>query len=92
MPLCDLHHLYRHHHCVVLCGEPSKSLGLLGVHDRVLCELDEDEVVERGQVLLVGLVLDRALIVDVGQEQGVVSVLLLSQGVMPVLGLENIDN
>ena len=67
MPLSDSH-LYRHHHCVVLCGEPPKSLGLLGVYDRVLGELDEDEVVESGEVLLVGLVLDRALVVDVGQE------------------------
>ncbi len=50
-----------------------------------LCELDHDEVLEFGQVGRVALVLDGALVVDLGNELRLLDVRVEVKGIMPVL-------
>lgn len=59
---------------------------LLGHDDRVVLEHVHDKVVQGGNVLGVRLVLEDALVVDVGQEVGVLEVLVELLGVAEVLG------
>ena len=56
------------------------------IHHGVFRELDHDEVLQLDEVLLVRPV-ERALVVDLGQEPALGGVLGLVQRVVPVLGL-----
>jgi len=68
-------------------GEP---LALSRVDHGVFRELDHHEEVERDEVLLVGLVLLGSLVVDVGQEDALIEVLVVVERVLPVLGLNEV--
>lgn len=63
--------------------EPAR---LLGDDGGVVLEHVEREVLELGDVLGVGLVLEHALVVDVGEEVGVLEVAVEVEGVAEVLG------
>ena len=68
---CLLHwnHLTR-----VLRPEPAEPLRAAGVDHGVLSELDQHQVLQLGQVLFVGGILDIPLIVDVCQPERLLSV------------------
>ena len=81
-------YLERNHSGVVRRRKPAKPFRISWIHDGVLVELYQHKVVDGEEVVLVGGVLDRSLVVDIRQVERVLLVLHLSQGVVPVLGLD----